>query len=176
MHLHNPCLILVPDTFLSAPDAALVPSGKRSASTSLLIEYIGEEFPGIQVESVGRRYWNDSCGEPFSGNIFVSVQVTRFLGLEFILQLCVEDDERAGTILAVSNKYVAHTPMLMHLNLEPQVLCPICRLCPLQIHGKRDECPLCSSLSSNSLRACGWHYDGRSRHCTKSRARWEHDI
>lgn len=25
-------------------------------------------------------------------------------GLEFILQLCVEDDERAGTILAVSNK------------------------------------------------------------------------
>ncbi|KIJ98256.1 hypothetical protein K443DRAFT_104257 [Laccaria amethystina LaAM-08-1] len=89
MHLHNPCLILVPDTFLSAPDAALVPSGKRSASTSLLIEYIGEEFPGIQVESVGRRYWNDSCG------------------LEFILQLCVEDDERAGTILAVSNKYYA---------------------------------------------------------------------
>lgn len=25
-------------------------------------------------------------------------------GLEFILQLCVEDDERAGTLLAVSNK------------------------------------------------------------------------
>jgi len=25
-------------------------------------------------------------------------------GLEFILQLCVEDDERAGTVLAVSNK------------------------------------------------------------------------
>lgn len=87
MHLHTPCLILVPDTFLSAPDAALAPSGKRSVSTSLLIEYIGEEFPGVQVESVGRRYWNDSCG------------------LEFILQLCVEDDERAGTILAVSNKY-----------------------------------------------------------------------
>ena len=69
MHLHTPCLILVPDTFLSAPDAALAPSGKRSVSTSLLIEYIGEEFPGVQVESVGRRYWNDSCGEPFSGNI-----------------------------------------------------------------------------------------------------------
>ena len=43
------------------------------------------------------------------------MQVTRFLGLEFILQLCVEDDERAGTILAVSNKYVAHTPTLIDL-------------------------------------------------------------
>jgi len=27
-------------------------------------------------------------------------------GLEFVLQLCVEDDERAGTVLAVSNKGV----------------------------------------------------------------------
>lgn len=43
------------------------------------------------------------------------MQETCFLGLEFILQLCVEDDERAGTILAVSNKYVAHTPTLIHL-------------------------------------------------------------
>lgn len=25
-------------------------------------------------------------------------------GLDFVLQLCVEDDERAGTVLAVSNK------------------------------------------------------------------------
>lgn len=28
----------------------------------------------------------------------------RLAGLEFIMQLCVEDDERAGTVLAVSNK------------------------------------------------------------------------
>ncbi|PPQ78808.1 hypothetical protein CVT25_010677 [Psilocybe cyanescens] len=89
MHVHNPCLVLIPDTFLSAADAALAPSGKRSASTSLLVEYIREEFPGIQIESVGRRYWNDAGG------------------LEFVLQLCVEDDERAGTVLAVSNKYYA---------------------------------------------------------------------
>ncbi|KAJ3510448.1 hypothetical protein NLJ89_g4672 [Agrocybe chaxingu] len=89
IHLHTPCLILIPDTFLSASDAALAPSGKRSASTSLLVEYIREEFPGIQTEPVGRRYWNDAGG------------------LEFVLQLCVEDDERAGTVLAVSNKYYA---------------------------------------------------------------------
>uniref|UniRef100_A0A8H7Y6N1 DNA mismatch repair proteins mutS family domain-containing protein n=1 Tax=Psilocybe cubensis TaxID=181762 RepID=A0A8H7Y6N1_PSICU len=89
MHVHSPCLILIPDTFLSAADAALAPSGKRSSSTSLLVEYIREEFPGVQIEPVGRRYWNDAGG------------------LEFVLQLCVEDDERAGTVLAVSNKYYA---------------------------------------------------------------------
>lgn len=86
MHLHSPSLVLVPDTFLAASDTNL---GKRSASNSLLVEYIREEFPGVQLEPVGRRYWNDTGG------------------LDFILQLCVEDDERAGTILAVSNKYYA---------------------------------------------------------------------
>ncbi|KJA21853.1 hypothetical protein HYPSUDRAFT_87688 [Hypholoma sublateritium FD-334 SS-4] len=89
MHIHQPCLVLIPDTFLSASDAALAPSGKRAPSTSLLVEYIREEFPGVQIEPVGRRYWNDAGG------------------LEFILQLCVEDNERAGTILAVSSKYYA---------------------------------------------------------------------
>ncbi|TFK42146.1 muts domain V-domain-containing protein [Crucibulum laeve] len=89
MHLHMPSLVLVPDTFLSAPDAALAPAGKRASSTSMLVEYIKEEFPEVQLEPVRRRYWNDTGG------------------LEFILQLCVEDDERAGTILAVSNKYYA---------------------------------------------------------------------
>ncbi|KAF9482407.1 hypothetical protein BDN70DRAFT_853443 [Pholiota conissans] len=89
MHLHRPCLVLIPDTFLSTSDAALAPAGKRAVSTSLLVEYIREEFPGVQMEPVGRRYWNDSGG------------------LEFILQLCVEDDERAGVVLAVSNKYYA---------------------------------------------------------------------
>ncbi|KIM39112.1 hypothetical protein M413DRAFT_419584 [Hebeloma cylindrosporum] len=89
MHIHSPSLVLIPDTFLSASDAALAPSGKRSASTSLLVEYIGEEFPAVQIDAVGRRYWNDAGG------------------LEFVLQLCVDDDERAGTVLAVSNKYYA---------------------------------------------------------------------
>ncbi|TEB26336.1 hypothetical protein FA13DRAFT_1692416 [Coprinellus micaceus] len=89
MHLHYPTTVLVPDTFLSAPDAAFAPSGKRSTATSLLVEYIGEEFPESQIEPVSRKYWNDGGG------------------LEFILQLCVDDNERAGTLLAVSNKYYA---------------------------------------------------------------------
>ncbi|KAJ7079998.1 muts domain V-domain-containing protein [Mycena belliarum] len=80
MHLHPPVLVLVPDTFIS-------PSG--ASPPSMLVEYIYEEFPGIPVEPIGRKYWNESGG------------------LEFISQLCVEDDERAGTLLAVANKYYA---------------------------------------------------------------------
>lgn len=54
MHLHLPLLILVPDTFLSISD------GKPS---SLLVQYIQEEFPFVTVEPVARKYWNDSVGE-----------------------------------------------------------------------------------------------------------------
>ena len=65
MHLHNPCLVLIPDTSLTASDAAaLAASERRSGSASLLVEYIREEFPNIKIEPVGRRSWNDAGGEP----------------------------------------------------------------------------------------------------------------
>ncbi|KAG6816212.1 hypothetical protein H0H87_007710 [Tephrocybe sp. NHM501043] len=70
-------------------DAPAGSTAKRPTATSLLVQFICEEFPGVPLEPVGRRYWNDASG------------------LEFILQLCVEDDERAGTVIAVSNKYYA---------------------------------------------------------------------
>ncbi|KAF9074002.1 muts domain V-domain-containing protein [Rhodocollybia butyracea] len=92
MHLHQPNLILIPDTFLSASDAARAMVGGSSRGTidpSLLVEFIREEFPDIQLEPIPRKYFNDTAG------------------LEFIQQLCVEDEERAGTILAVSDKYYA---------------------------------------------------------------------
>ncbi|KAK0232710.1 muts domain V-domain-containing protein [Armillaria fumosa] len=89
MHLHNPCLILVPDTFLSASDASLLPSGKRAPATSFLVEFIREEFPSVPLEPMGRKYWNELSG------------------MQFIDQLCVEDDERAGTLMAVRDKYFA---------------------------------------------------------------------
>ena len=104
MHLHIPCLVLVPETFFSTSDAALAPAGKRSSSTSLLVQYILEEFPGVQIEPVGRRYWNDSAGEPHIKIQGKTILFDNCVGLEFIMQLCVEDEERAGTILAVSNK------------------------------------------------------------------------
>ncbi|KAK0475108.1 muts domain V-domain-containing protein, partial [Armillaria novae-zelandiae] len=89
MHLHNPCLILVPDTFLSASDASLLPSGKRAPATSFLVEFIREEFPSVPLEPMGRKYWNELSG------------------MQFIDQLCVEDDERAGTLMAIRDKYFA---------------------------------------------------------------------
>lgn len=56
-------------------------------------------------------------------------------GLEFILQLCVEDDERAGTVLAVSNKcaYIHLDRSIVRHLAFVQILCAFCRLCPLQI-------------------------------------------
>lgn len=69
----------MPDTFLSAHDPALVNSaggviggnrngrrgqsnGASGTSTSLLVEYVREEFPGVVIEPVGRKYWNDAGG------------------------------------------------------------------------------------------------------------------
>ncbi|KAH8823418.1 muts domain V-domain-containing protein [Flagelloscypha sp. PMI_526] len=89
LQLYNPSLILVPDTFLSASDAALAAPGKNAASTSLLVECLREEFPYSPIEVVGRKYWNDASG------------------LDFVIQLCVEDDERAGTLVSIANKYYA---------------------------------------------------------------------
>ncbi|KIP02571.1 hypothetical protein PHLGIDRAFT_26530 [Phlebiopsis gigantea 11061_1 CR5-6] len=89
MHIHRPCLVLVPDTFISVLDTTLAPSGKHPNSTSLLVQCILEEFECVPVEPVLRKYWSDSAG------------------LEFINQLCVEDDERAATLVTVSNKYYA---------------------------------------------------------------------
>lgn len=68
----------------------------------MLVQFIREEFPGIPLEPIGRRYWNDAGGRPH--NWFPANLDKCSVGLEFIMQLCVEDDERAGTVLAVSNK------------------------------------------------------------------------
>jgi len=56
MHIHNPSLVLISDTFLSAALAV----GEISASTYL---YISDEFPGVQIDAVGCRYWNDAGGK-----------------------------------------------------------------------------------------------------------------
>ncbi|KAI9510622.1 muts domain V-domain-containing protein [Russula earlei] len=89
MHLHNPILILIPDTFLSSKDNLGPSSGNIPSSTSLLVQCIYDEFPGVPVEPVLRKYWSEDAG------------------LEFVSQLCVQDEERAATILAVSRKYYA---------------------------------------------------------------------
>lgn len=87
MHVYYPSVVLVPETFVSVADATLATSGKRPSTTSLLVQSIMEEFPGVPVDPVSRKYWNDTAG------------------MDFITQLCVENDERAATLVAVADKY-----------------------------------------------------------------------
>ncbi|KAI0317904.1 muts domain V-domain-containing protein [Amylostereum chailletii] len=87
LHVHRPGLILVPDTFISAAETIGTTSGKQPTTTSFLVHCVQDEFPGVPIEPVPRKYWNDDAG------------------LQFINQLCVQDDERAATLLAASNKY-----------------------------------------------------------------------
>ena len=68
MHLHAPSIVLVPDTFISAADAGLPAStlGKHQPrTTSLLVQCILEEFEGVPVEPVLRKYWSEGAGTPF---------------------------------------------------------------------------------------------------------------
>ncbi|KAI9452181.1 muts domain V-domain-containing protein [Lactarius psammicola] len=87
MHLHYPALVLVPDTFLSPKDSLRPSSRNKPTSPSLLVQRLCDEFPGVPVEPVLRKFWNEDAG------------------LEFVSQLCVQDEERAAMILAVSRKY-----------------------------------------------------------------------
>ena len=107
MHIHRPCLVLVPDTSISVLDTGLVAGGKRPASTSVLVQCIQEEFEYVPVEPVLRKYWSDSAGISALRGVSSLVSGTNlrsYPGLEFINQLCVEDNERAATLVAVSNK------------------------------------------------------------------------
>lgn len=86
--INKPSVVIIPDTFLSLNDTA-ASTAKTTSRTSLLIDSITEEFPNILVDPVSRKHWNEAGG------------------LEYINDFCIRDDERAGTILASSNKYYA---------------------------------------------------------------------
>lgn len=58
MHLHTPSTILLPDTFISGAG----PHGQPAPGASLLVEYIREEFPYVQLEPIGRKFWNEAGG------------------------------------------------------------------------------------------------------------------
>ena len=57
MHIHYPSLVLVPDTFIS-------PHSSSDAKASLLIDCIEDEFEDVPIESVKRKYWNETAGGP----------------------------------------------------------------------------------------------------------------
>ncbi|KAF8588523.1 hypothetical protein K439DRAFT_1406319 [Ramaria rubella] len=84
INLHYPSVILIPDTFL--------PSSKNRNSVpvnTILVDCLQEEFSGVQMDAVMRKYWSETAG------------------LEFINQLCVDDADRAGLMVTVSDKYYA---------------------------------------------------------------------
>ncbi|KDQ19146.1 hypothetical protein BOTBODRAFT_485037 [Botryobasidium botryosum FD-172 SS1] len=80
LQLHSPHTILLPDTFLPTGHAA-------SRQATPLVQCLQEEFPDVGYEAVGRKFWNENTG------------------LEFITQLIIEDEDRSGTLMNVSNKY-----------------------------------------------------------------------
>ncbi|KAF9648246.1 hypothetical protein BDM02DRAFT_3096843 [Thelephora ganbajun] len=82
MHIHYPSLVLVPDTFISFHSSSDV-------KTPLLIDCIESEFEDVPIEPVKRKYWNET------------------VGLQFITQLALDDEERAATLLSASTKYYA---------------------------------------------------------------------
>ena len=62
LHLHSPSMILVPDTFLSALDRGKARRNNQS-TTSMLVELVREEFVGVPVETIPRKYWNEEAGQ-----------------------------------------------------------------------------------------------------------------
>ena len=62
MHLHYPALVLVPDTFVSPKDSLGPSSRNKTNSTSLLVQRLCDEFPGVPVEPVLRKFWNEDAG------------------------------------------------------------------------------------------------------------------
>ncbi|KAG8701977.1 MutS protein msh4 [Ceratobasidium sp. 395] len=85
LQLHNPSAILVPDTFMPM-------KASTKHKSSLLVDTMQEEFGDdgmTEFIPVARKYWNDQNG------------------LEAINRLIVNDGEKAGTLVAVSNQYYA---------------------------------------------------------------------
>jgi DNA mismatch repair protein MSH4 len=56
MNLHYPCLVLVPHT--SLPEEEDDPS----SNASLLVQCIKDDFAGVPIEPVQRKYWQDKAG------------------------------------------------------------------------------------------------------------------
>lgn len=82
IHLHCPALIPIPDTFLSSKDNLVRPSsGEPSGpgSTSLLVQCLYDDFPGVPVEHVLRKYWNEDAG---TSHVYISEWFLYLLNLK----------------------------------------------------------------------------------------------
>ncbi|GAB1520408.1 MutS protein msh4 [Rhizoctonia solani] len=83
LRIYNPSSILVPDTFLP-----IEPASKSKISP--LVESIRDEFEDdVDLVPIPRKYWNDGDG------------------LDVVNHLIIDNGEKPGTLLALSNKYYA---------------------------------------------------------------------
>ena len=57
LHVNYPSAIIVLDSSLPSEASA------NDRQTSILVQYIQEEFPDVTLEGVSRKYWNDTAGE-----------------------------------------------------------------------------------------------------------------
>ncbi|KIM21051.1 hypothetical protein M408DRAFT_81053 [Serendipita vermifera MAFF 305830] len=85
LSLHPPAIIIAPDTFF--------PSLKGTKAKSILLEHIREELPDVPLVSYPRKFWNN--------------QTIRLLGLHFVSELSTDDNERAGLLLTIHDRFYA---------------------------------------------------------------------
>jgi DNA mismatch repair protein MSH4 len=138
----------VPDTAFSVSDIPLCSSGKRGSCTSLLLKYIREEFSGVPIEPIARKYWNDRGGS-FLYQPIASFRNHTTTGIDLVAQLCVDDEELPATLVTVSQKW-AYTPLIrfvLHfLAFRYYALSAVCALL------KYAEMSLNTRYASGSLR------------------------
>ena len=98
------------------------------------------------------------------------------VGLEFINQLTVEDDERAATLVAVSNKWVYAPRAVCPVSLTVmfQVLRPLSCERTLQTRGASTEHAVRCCLPSDPLHPSRRHHDDRLRYCAQPRTCRQH--
>jgi DNA mismatch repair protein MSH4 len=99
LHLHTPELILIPDTFLPSASSS---KSRNNTPNTILINCLQEEFSGVPMHPVLRKYWSETAGEFDAGR--ETVNRCLLVGLDFITQLCVDDEDRPAVLVSVSNK------------------------------------------------------------------------
>lgn len=109
INLYAPKVILVPDTAFPGP-------GLQTAETkcSKLVEEIENQL-GITCRPVPRRHWDPENGEQLEhqgsrGQKKVQSQI--FPGLSYLQRLAIDDDSKAPTIVASSEKYAINRQTL----------------------------------------------------------------
>jgi len=85
------------------------------------------------------------------------------LGYQFITQFCVEDNERAATLVSVTDKSLyTHICTSDRLIAHLQILYALRRMRSFQICRNTPQYPLFCVFSSYTLYSCGGNDDDRS--------------